>query len=66
MRTTNDEGFKYSQLEIWLFLYHLAEENEIEHLQLCLLFLDNNLSKNDSKKVFGPIKPDKNSGFLYP
>ena len=54
VETANNEGFKASKLNDWLFLYCLAEENEIERLQLCLLCLVNNLSKNDSEKVLEP------------
>ena len=66
MKTANNKGFEYFQLKNWLFLYRLAEENEIERLQLRLLSLDNNLFENNSKKVLEPTKPDKNPGFLCP
>ena len=65
MSTANNEGFKYSQLKGWLLLYHLAEKNEIERLQLRLLCLDNNLFENGSEKVFEPRRPGKNSSSLY-
>ena len=42
VKTANNERFKCSPLEGWLFFHHLAEGNEIERLQLRLLFLDNN------------------------
>ena len=64
-KTTNNKGFECSQLEGWLFLHYFAEKNEIEHLQLFLLSLDNNLSKKNSKKALEFTKPDKNSGCLY-
>ena len=66
MNTANNEGFECSQLENWLFLYHLAEENKIERLQLRLLFFDSNRSENDSEKTFEPSRPGKNSSYLYP
>ena len=66
VKTANDEGFEYSQLEGWLFLHRLAEENEIECLQLRLLFLDNNRFKNDSEKALEPSGPGENLSFLYP
>ena len=65
VKTANNEGFKCSQLEGWLFFYHLIEENAIERLQLRLLFLDNNLFENDIEKAFKPSRPGKNLGFLY-
>ena len=65
MRTINDKRFKCSQLEAWFFLYYLAEKNEIKRLQLYLLFFNNNLSKNNSKKAFGPTKLDENSDFSF-
>ena len=64
--TANNEGFECFQLEGWLLFHYLAEENEIERLQLCLLCFDNNLFKNDSEKVFEPSGPGENSGSLYP
>ena len=64
VKTANNKGFKYSQLESWLLFHHLAKENKIKRLLLCLLSLDNNLSNNDSEKVFGPTVPDNNSSFL--
>ena len=48
VKTTNDEGFESSQLESWLLLHHLAEEDKIGDMQLRLLFLDNNQSENDT------------------
>ena len=66
MKTANDEGFKCSQLEGWLLLHRLAEGNEIERLQLRLLFLDDNRFKNDSEKALEPSGPGENSGSSYP
>ena len=66
MKIANDKGFECSQLKDWLFLYHLAEENKIERLQLRLLCLDNNLFENGSKKALEPSGPGENSGSLYP
>ena len=66
VKIANNEGFKCSQLEDWLFLYHLAEKNEIERLQLRLLCLHNNLFENGSKKAFELSRPGENSGSLYP
>ena len=65
VRTANDEGFECSQLEGWLLLHRLAEGNEIEHLQLHLLFFDDNRFENDSEKALEPSGPGKNSGSLY-
>ena len=65
MKTANNEGFKYSQLENWLFFYHLAKRNKIERLQLRLLYLDNNLFENDSKKALELSRSGENSDFLY-
>ena len=65
MKTANNKRFEYSLLESWLFLYHLAEENEIEHLQLCLLFFDNTQSENKSEKALEPSKPGESLSFLY-
>ena len=66
VRTVNDEGFECSQLKGWLLLHRLAEGNEIERLQLRLLFLDDNRFENDSKKALEPNGPGKNSGSSYP
>ena len=66
MRTTKDEGFECSQLKGWLLLHRLAERNEIERLQLRLLFLDDNRFENDSEKALEPSGPGENSGSLYP
>ena len=65
MKTANDEGLKCSQLEGWLLLHRLAEGNEIERLQIYLLFLDNNRFENDSKKALEPSGSGENSGSLY-
>ena len=64
--TANNEGFECFQLKDWLLLYYLAEQNEIERLQLRLLCLDNKLFENDSEKVFEPSGPSENLGSLYP
>ena len=64
VRIANNDQFEYFQLKGLLFLYDLAEENEIELLQLYLLSFYNNLSENHSEKVFWPTKPDENLGFL--
>ena len=66
MRTVNDKKFESSQLEGWLFLYHLIEKNEIERLQLRLVIFDNNWSKNGSKKSLEPGGPGESSTSLYP
>ena len=66
VRTANNEGFECFQLKGWLLLYHLADENEIERLQLRLVCLDDNLFENGSKKALEPSGPNENSGFLYP
>ena len=65
VKTANNEGFKCSQLKGWLLLHYLAKRNEIERLQLRLLFLDKNQFENDSEKALEPSGPGKNSGFLY-
>ena len=65
VKTANNEGFKCSQLEGWLLLHCLAEGNEIEHLQLRLLFFNNNRFKNDSEKALEPSGPGENSGSSY-
>ena len=66
MRTANNEGFKCSQLEDWLLFHCLAEGNEIERLQLRLLFLDDNRFQNDSEKALEPSGSGENSGSSYP
>ena len=66
VRTANNKRFECSQLKGWLLLHYLAEGNEIERLQLRLLFLDDNRFKNDSEKALEPSGSGKNSGFLYP
>ena len=52
VKTANNEKFKYFLLKGWLLLYRLAEKNQIERMQFCLLFFDNNQSKNKSEKIF--------------
>ena len=47
VKTVNSKRFEYFQLEGWIFLYYLAEKNEIGRLQLRLLLLNNNQSKNN-------------------
>ena len=66
MKTKNDKGFECFQLKSWLLVYHVAEENKIEHLQLRSLCLDNNLFKNGSEKAFEPSGSGENSGSSYP
>ena len=65
MRTANNKRFECFQLESWILLYHLAEKNEIERLQLRLLCFDNNLFENNSKKALELSGPGKNSDSLY-
>ena len=66
VKTANNERFKCSQLEGGLLLHRLAEENEIERLQLRLPFLDNNRFENDSEKALEPSGPGENSSSSYP
>ena len=66
MRSTNDEGFKCSQLKASFLLLGFFEEIKIVHLQPHLFCPDNSQTENVSEKVFGPSEPDKNLGFLYP
>ena len=60
----NNEEFKCFQLEDWLFFHYLAKKNKIKCLQLRLFSFNDNLFENDIKKAPGPIKPNKNLGFL--
>ena len=66
VKTANDKEFEYFQLKGWFLLYHIAEKNEIERLQLHLLCLDNNLFENNSKKALEPSEPSENLSSLYP
>ena len=65
VRTASDEEFECSQPEAFPLHPRFFEENETVHLQPHLPCLGNNLFENDTVKVFGPTKLDKNSSFLF-
>ena len=66
VKSATNEEFENSQPETSLFYYQFSKKSGTIHLQPYLACLNNNISKNNSKKTFDLTKPDKNSGFLYP
>ena len=66
VRSTNNEEFRCSQFEAILFHPGSFEKNEKVHLQLHLLYPDNNQFKNGNEKALRPGKPDKSLNSLYP
>ena len=65
VKSTNNEEFENFQLKFFLLYHHFFKENKTMHLQLYLLFLDNNQFENHSEIAFGPNRPDKSSNSLY-
>ena len=65
VRTVSDEEFKCSQPKTFPLHSCFFKENKTVHLQPHLPCPGDNLFKNDTVKVLGPIKLDENSSFLF-
>ena len=66
VKIASNEEFECYQPKAFLLHPRFFEENEIVHLQPHLPCPVDNLFENDTVRVLGPTKLDKNSGFLFP